>query len=81
MYYRSVLYRSDDIRRDPVQNKSDPLHVPFFIGRRKVHILRDVKPTDSMVYHDRTLLMRRKVEPTVDRRTTDTQTPVAEAII
>jgi hypothetical protein len=66
---------------DPVQKKPDPLELPFFIGRRKVDILHDVKPTDSMVYQDKTLLMRRKVEPTTDIRTTDTQNPVAEAII
>ena len=64
---------------DPVQSKPDPLQLSFFIGRRKVDLTRDVKPTDSMVY--RTLLMRRKVKPTTGRRTTDTQTPVAEAII
>lgn len=60
---------------------SDPLQLSYFIGRRKVHILRDVKPTDSMDYQDRTLLMRRKIEPRTDRRTTVTQIPVAEAII
>jgi hypothetical protein len=53
MYYRSVLYGSDDIRMDPVENKADPLQLSFFIGRRKVDILRDVKPTDSLVSQDR----------------------------
>jgi hypothetical protein len=41
MYYRSVLYRSHDIRMDPVQNKPDPFQLSFFIGRRKVDILSE----------------------------------------
>ena len=41
MYYRSVLYRSHNTRKDPVQNKPDPHQLSFFIGRREVDILRE----------------------------------------